>query len=138
MRLHPSALCSSRLSVPRPLIVFSDFHLRRSFSAVLLPSLLFLAVPCQQNSHLPFFFGPQHHRLPKKKKKPDNLYSEPCLRCKAGEGEEQVLLKSPFEEGLKSARIELAVWEHLFTSLGFVLRGGGGLTLAQPGDGALK
>lgn len=60
----------------------------------------------------------------KKKKNPDNLYSEPCLRCKAGEGEEQVLLKSPFEEGLKSARIEPAVWEHLFTSLGFVLQEG--------------
>lgn len=117
----PLALRSSR---PRTLIVVSDSRLRSGFAAVLLPSLLFLAVPCQQNSHLPFFSGPQHYRLPKIKKK-HNLYSEPCLRCKAGEGEEQALLKSPFEDGLKSARIEPALREHLFTLPGFVLQDGG-------------
>lgn len=59
------------------------------------------------------------------KKKKHNLYSEPCLRCKAGEGEEQALLKSPFEDGLKSSRIEPALREHLFTLPGFVLQDGG-------------
>lgn len=54
-----------------------------------------------------------------------------------GEGEEQALLKSPFEDGLKSARIEPALREHLLALPGFVLRDGGGLTLSPPRDGAL-
>lgn len=133
----PLALRSSRPGVPRPLIVVSDSRLRSGFAAVLLPSLLFLAVPCQQNSHLPFFSGPQHYGLPKIKKIKKTQFVFRAMSAMQGEGEEQALLKSPFEDGLKSARIEPALREHLLALPGFVLRDGGGLTLSPPRDGAL-
>lgn len=77
----PLALRSSRPGVPRLLIVVSDSRLRSGFAAVLLPSLLFLAVPCQQNSHLPLSSGPQHYGLPKIKKK--NTICIPSHVCDA-------------------------------------------------------
>lgn len=91
----PSALRSSRPGVPRPLIVVSDSRLRSGFAAVLLPSLLFLAVPCQQNSHLPFFSGPQHYGLPKIKKIKKNTICIPSHVCDAGRGGGAGFVKVP-------------------------------------------
>lgn len=53
-----------------------------------------------------------------------NLYSEARLRCEEGEGEEKALLKSSFEDGLKSAPMDLAARGHSFSLVGFVLQGG--------------
>lgn len=125
--LHPSALCSSRLSMPQPLIVCSDFRLRSSFAVVLLPSFFFPAVSFQKELPPPILLWSTAlwaTQTTTKKKRTHNLYSEPRLQCEGGEGEEQALLKSPFEEGLKSAPVELAVRGYLFSSVAFVLPDG--------------
>lgn len=108
VRLHPSALCSSRPSVPQPLIVLSDFRLRSSFAAVLLSSLFFFRqCPARKNSHLPFFSGPQHYKLPtKKKKKTQFVFGSMSEMRGGGGGGKEALVKSPFEDGLKSAARE--------------------------------
>lgn len=118
--LHPSALCSSRLSLLLSSRIFvcgaaSPLHCCLPFSFRQCPAK---RTPASHSSLAHSITG----YPTKKKKKTHNLYSEARLRCEVAEGEEQPLLKSPFEDGLKPAPVDLAVRGLLFSLVGFVLQ----------------
>ena len=111
--------CTSRLFSPQPLIVFSDFRLPSSFAAVLLLSLLRRTPPPPQP---PILLWPIALRATQIKKNKTTQFVFGTTSAMVVEGEERALLESPFEDGLKSVPVDLAVRGRLFSLVDFVLQ----------------
>lgn len=69
----------------------------------------------------PILLWPTALRATQKNKKTQFVFRITSA-MRGGRGEEQPLLKSSFEDGLKSAPMDLAAWGHLFSLVGFVLQ----------------